>query len=209
MKTTVLVSLAVLLLASHTPRSAAAEGTADAQTATVGGPAPDFTITDSDGKEQKLSSYAGKIVVLEWTNYDCPFVKKQYKTKNMQSLQKAYTKKGVVWLSVMSSAKGKQGYYEADAVNEKRKERGANPTAILLDRQGTVGQLYEAKTTPDMYVIDNKGVLAYEGAIDDASGVDEIPGKRNYVREALDAVLAGKPVKTTYTKSYGCGVKYQ
>jgi len=127
----------------------------------------------------------------------------------MQSLQKAYTKKGVVWLSVMSSAKGKQGYYDADAANKKSQERGASPTAILLDPQGTVGQLYDAKTTPDMYVIDDKGVLAYEGAIDDASGGDEIPGKRNYVREALDAVLAGKPVKTTYTKSYGCGVKYQ
>jgi peroxiredoxin len=208
MKTAAFAALAFLLLASSAPRPAA-EGTDGPQTAEVGSKAPDFTVTDSNGKEQKLSSYAGKTVVLEWLNYDCPFVKKQYKTKNMQALQKRYTKKGVVWLSVMSSAKGKQGYYEADDVNKMSTERGANPTAILLDPQGTVGQLYDAKTTPDMYVINDKGILSYEGAIDDASGVDEIPGKRNYVREALDAVMAGKPVKTTYTKSYGCGVKYQ
>lgn len=178
--------------------------------ASVGQPAPDFAVVDSMGKTHKLSDYKGKTVVLEWLNYGCPFVKKQYNTKAMQTLQKEYGAKGVVWLSVISSAQGKQGNYPADKINAMNKERDGHAAAILLDYDGTVGKLYDARTTPDMFVIDPKGVLDYSGAIDDTPSTDpeDVPDT-NYVREALDAVLAGKPVETSYTKSYGCGVKYR
>jgi len=177
--------------------------------ATVGQSAPDFTLTDSLGKNHTLAESKDKVVVLEWLNYGCPFVRKHYDSKNMQTLQSRYGAKGVVWYSVISSAKGKQGNYPADKINELNKEREGRASAILLDADGTVAKLYDAKTTPDMYVIDH-GVLKYEGAIDDKPSTDvkDVPGSRNYVGEARDAVLAGKPVKTPYTKSYGCGVKY-
>ncbi|MBI3551373.1 MAG: thioredoxin family protein [Elusimicrobia bacterium] len=198
-----IILLAAMLAA---PPAVAKEGI---RTAAVDAPAPDFTLPDTFGKERKLSDSKRKVVVLEWLNVDCPFVHKHYDSKNMQTLQKEYTAKGVMWYSIVSSAPGKQGNFPPDKLNEINAQRDGHASAILLDPKGTVGGLYDAKTTPDMVVID-RGVLKYQGAIDDrpTSNIADVPGARNYVREALDAVLAGKPVKTGYTKSYGCSVKY-
>lgn len=175
-----------------------------------GQPAPEFAAHTSDGKEVKLADYKGKTVVLEWLNYGCPFVKKHYNGKNMQALQKDYTAKGVVWLSVVSSAEGKQGYGTPAEAEKERKAHGSKATAVILDPKGELGKLYGAQTTPHMFVIDPKGTLAYQGAIDDKPSADaaSLKGAKNYVREALDAELAGRAPATAQTKSYGCGVKY-
>lgn len=181
-----------------------------AQTATPGGAAPDFTLMNQDGKPVKLSDFKGKTVVLEWYNKDCPFVKKHYGPGNMQTLQETYRGKGVVWLSIISSAPGSQGYLTQAEAAEQLKTGASKASSILTDADGTVGRLYGAKTTPHMYLIDPKGTLAYAGAIDDKPSAksEDIKGARNYVAENLDAILAGKPVTTTSTKSYGCSVKY-
>jgi peroxiredoxin len=175
-----------------------------------GEPAPDFTLKDSKGNPQKLSSYSGKFVVLEWLNPECPFVKKHYSAGNMQKLQKEYTAKGVVWLSIISSAPGKQGYRTGPQADADTKDKNASPTAVLLDPSGEVGQLYEAKTTPHMYVINPEGKLIYSGAIDSirSANPEDCATATNYVRETLDAALSGKPVPTPETKSYGCSIKY-
>ncbi len=180
--------------------------------AKVGSPAPDFTLTDTSGKTHTLKSFQGKTVVLEWFNKDCPYVKKHYDSSNMQKLQKKYTDSGVVWLSIVSSAKGNQGYEEpADAAKTRIDLKVAN-TATLLDAPGTVGKLYAAKTTPHMFVIDPKGMLVYNGAIDSLSSTDaaDIPKAKNYLAMALDTVTAGngKAVEMATTKPYGCSVKY-
>jgi len=176
----------------------------------VGKPAPAFSAVGSDGKTYDLASYAGKFVVLEWLNHGCPFVKKHYGGGNMQSLQKEYTAKGVVWLSIISSAPGKQGHSTAEQAAAAIKEHGAAPTAVLLDQSGAVGKLYDAKTTPHMFIIDPKGTLIYAGAIDDQPSFDpeSLANAKNYVRAALDEALAGQPVTTATTKAYGCSVKY-
>jgi peroxiredoxin len=177
----------------------------------IGDPAPDFKLTDTDGKARTLKDFKGKYVVLEWTNKDCPFVKKHYNSQNMQNLQNEYTGKGVVWLSIISSKKGKQGFVSAKEANAKMKEQWkAAPTAILLDPKGKVGRLYDAKTTPDMFVINPAGLLIYSGAIDDHATTDpaDLAAAKNYVRAALDADMAGKPVQDPLTKPYGCSVKY-
>jgi len=172
--------------------------------------APDFTLKDSKGNSKKLSSYSGKFVVLEWMNPECPFVKKHYSNGNMQSLQKEYTAKGVVWLSIISSAPGKQGYCTGPQAEANTKDQKASPTAVLLDPSGEVGQLYEAKTTPQMYVINPEGKLIYSGAIDSirSANAADCATATNYVRDTLDAALSGKPVPTPETKSYGCSIKY-
>jgi alkyl hydroperoxide reductase subunit AhpC len=172
--------------------------------------APDFTLTDTNSQKHSLSDYKGKFVVLEWFNPECPFVKKHYNSGNIPNLQREYTAKGVVWLSVDSSAAGKQGNLPSGEINKFIAVKGAAPTAVLLDADGRVGHLYDAKTTPAMYVIDPKGNLIYQGAIDDTPGTDpaEIKTSKNYVREALDMALGGKPVVVSATKSYGCSVKY-
>ncbi len=177
----------------------------------VGKPAPDFSLPDAGGKTKKLSDYKGKIVVLEWFNHGCPFVKKHYNSGNMQKLQDTYEKKGVVWLSICSSAEGKQGYASGEEHAKVFKDKNSKPTAILLDSDGTVGKAYDAKATPSMYVIDKKGVLVYAGAIDDKNGTDqaEIKDAKNYVSSALDEVLKEKAVSTASTKAYGCSVKYK
>jgi peroxiredoxin len=187
---------------------AASETEAAAQ---VGKPAPEFTLPSANGKSIDLSQYKGKLVVLEWFNHGCPFVKKHYDSGNMQALQKEYTGKGVIWLSICSSAQGKQGYGTAEEHNTEVKTSKAAPTAVLMDADGKVGRLYGAKTTPDMFVIDKKGELAYAGAIDDHPDTDasSIKGSKNYVKEALDELLKGKAVAMASTKSYGCAVKYQ
>lgn len=186
-------------------------GAADLQAqAVVGSPAPDFTLSDTQGAAHRLADLAGKPVVLEWTNPDCPFVKKHYGSKNMQGLQAKYVAQGVVWLTVSSSAPGKQGHYGAEEWNRIRADQGSAATALLLDPDGQVGLAYGAKTTPHLFVIDAAGTLVYDGAIDDKPSTDvaDIPGARPYLAEALDAVLAGVPVPTAKTTPYGCSVKY-
>lgn len=177
---------------------------------TPGDLAPDFTLKDSFGVERTLSDYKGKLVVLEWINHDCPFVRKHYNSGNMQKLQKHYTEAGVVWLSISSSAPGNQGHYLPDDANRLTQEKGAHPTAVLLDSDGNVGHLYGAQTTPHMFVINTEGRLIYQGAIDNVKSTDieDIDGAVNYVQEVLDAALAGKDVEMKSTKSYGCSVKY-
>ena len=172
--------------------------------------APDFTLKDSKEGPQKLSAYAGKFVVLEWMNPECPFVKKHYSGGNMQALQKEYTSRGVIWLSIISSAPGKQGYCTGPQAEANTIDQKAYPTAVLLDPSGDVGQKYGAKTTPQMFVINPEGKIIYMGAIDSIRSTNSADCSKaeNYVRLALDAALAGKPVATPETKSYGCSVKY-
>jgi peroxiredoxin len=176
----------------------------------IGTEAPNFTGTDSHGKTQTLDQYRGKYVVLEWHNQGCPYVRKQYESGTMEKLQREWTAKGVVWLSVISSAPGQQGYVTAAQENEYLAKMKAAPTAVILDPTGKIGHLYEAKTTPHMFVIDPKGKLIYEGAIDDHASTDQadIPNSKNYVSEALTEAMAGKPVAEPVTRPYGCSVKY-
>jgi len=176
----------------------------------VGDPAPDFTGTDSNGQTHKLSEYRGKFVVLEWTNSNCPFTRKHYASGNMQSLQKEWTAKGVVWLTVLSSTPGGDGYMNGPMENAYLEKVHASPTAVLLDPSGALGHEYEARTTPDMYVIDPSGKLIYSGAIDDhpTTDPDDIAASKNYVSAALTQSLAGQPVAVSYTRPYGCSVKY-
>lgn len=177
---------------------------------TIGAPAPAFALVDTTGKTRALSEFKGKTVVLEWTNDGCPYVKKHYGAGNMQKLQQDATKGGAVWLSIISSAPGKQGYVTASGADELTRTRGATPTAVLLDPKGDVGRAYEAQTTPHMYVIDKDGILRYMGAIDDKPTTDaaSIPGARNYVREALSAIASGQKIAEAATDPYGCSVKY-
>lgn len=177
---------------------------------TPGNTAPDFTLPDADGKNCKLADLRGKFVVLEWFNDGCPFVKKHYDSENMQKLQKTYTKKGVTWLSVVSSAPGKQGYHSGKELKAIMRERNASPSAVLIDEDGQVGRLYGAKTTPQMFVINPRRILVYAGAIDDKPDTDagSIGKAKNYLKEALDKSLAGKEVAISSTKPYGCSVKY-
>jgi len=172
--------------------------------------APNFTLTDSYGHKHSLADYKGKFVVLEWFNPECPFVKKHYNSGNMQKLQKEYTARGVVWLSINSSARGKQGSLTPQGFNQFIAEKAALPTAVLLDTKGKVGHLYGAQTTPHMFVINPQGILIYQGAIDDipSADVDDVAKAQNYVKLALDAAMNGKPVAVATTKSYGCSVKY-
>ena len=176
----------------------------------VGTPAPAFELQDTAGKTVKLSDYLGKTVVLEWFNAECPFVKKHYESKNMQALQAEFTKKGVVWLTVNSSATGKQGHLNEKSGKEVQAKWNIVASSILLDPKGTTGKLYGAKTTPHMYIVDPKGMLAYNGAIDDnpSSDASDIPTSKNFVKMGLNEVLAGKPITTASSVPYGCSVKY-
>lgn len=176
-----------------------------------GSAAPDFKLTDTNGKERSLSEFKGKYVVLEWTNFGCPFVAKHYDAGNMQDLQKQYTDKEVVWLLIGSSAEGKQGNFPPEKWNELLKDKGAHPSAALLDPDGKVGQLYGATTTPEMFIVDPEGTLIYRGAIDSIPSAkkSDIQKATNYVASALDAAMEGKPVENASTRSYGCSVKYK
>jgi len=176
----------------------------------IGQPAPDFTATDSKGTAVSLSQYRGKIVVLEWTNADCPYTRKHYTSGNMQSVQGLAQTNGVVWLSVISSAPGKQGYVNGSGADALTRSRGAVPTAVLLDPTGTVGRLYGAKTTPHMFVIDKNGALQYMGGIDSIATADvsDIPHAEPYLKEAMLAVVQGRPVPHAVTTPYGCSIKY-
>jgi peroxiredoxin len=200
MKRIVALGLALLLAPACQARAAAV----------VGKPAPAFSLSDVNGKNVRLVDFKGKYVVLEWVNFQCPFVGKQYGSGNMQGLQKKYTKEGVVWLSICSSAHGKQGYVTGPQAKDAMAERGAAPTDFLLDPKGKVGKAYGAKTTPHMFVIDPKGIVIYDGAIDDKPSTDraDIPTAKNYVVAALDAAFAGEKVEVAATQPYGCSVKY-
>jgi peroxiredoxin len=177
----------------------------------VGDAAPDFTVTDSNGKMHKLSEYRGKYVVLEWTNNGCPYTQKHYESGNMQTLQKDWTAKGVVWLTVLSSAQGEQGYMTAAQENAYMGKEKAAPTAALLDPTGMIGHEYSARTTPHMFVIDPSGKLIYAGAIDDhpTTDVADVKVSKNYVSAALTEAMSGQQVATSSTRPYGCSVKYQ
>lgn len=177
----------------------------------IGRPAPDFSATDSHGKSVSLADYRGKLVVLEWTNDGCPFVQHYYKRGNMQALQKEYTGKGVVWLTVISSAPGTQGYADGARADQLTKQRSAAPSEVLLDPAGIVGHLYDAKTTPHMFIIDAAGKLIYAGGIDSlpSTDPDDIGRASPYVKTALDEALAGKAVSKSLTSPYGCSVKYE
>lgn len=175
------------------------------KTAEMDKAAPDFTLKNAKGEEIKLASFKGKIVVLEWVNFDCPYVRKHYDAKDMVTLQKKYREKEVVWLQICSSAKGKQGHFEGDALKERIAKEGCDEAYYLLDEDGAVGGAYKARTTPAMYVIDKEGVLRYMGAIDSIRSAkqEDVAKATNYVSAALDELLAGKAVTTKETKSYG------
>ncbi len=176
----------------------------------VGKAAPAFTAKTAKGTEVSLTDYKDKVVVLEWLNFECPFVKKHYSSKNMQTLQAAYAEKGVIWLTVNSSAADKQGYLAADKLLEKATAEGSKATELLIDADGKIGKAYDAKVTPHMMIIGKDGKLAYSGAIDSNSSpkVEDIATADKLFANALDAVLAGKEVANATNKPYGCGVKY-
>jgi AhpC/TSA family len=176
----------------------------------IGQPAPEFAVEDSKGTSRHLSEFRGKPVVLEWTNADCPYTRKHYTSGNMQGVQTLALKNGVIWLSLISSAPGKQGYVNGPAADALTESRGAAPTAVLLDPAGMVGRLYHARTTPHMFVIDKDGNLQYMGGMDSIATADvsDIPKAEPYLKEAMLAVAQGKPVAHAVTKPYGCSIKY-
>jgi len=176
----------------------------------VGEPAPDFTGVDTQGKTHRLADYRGKTVVLEWTNHDCPYVRKHYGAGNLQEQQREAAAQGVIWLSVISSAPGQQGYVSPAEADELTRSRKAVPHAVLLDPEGRIGRAYEAKTTPHMFIIDEAGKLVYMGGIDSLATADpaDIPKATQYVRVALKERAAGQPISAPVTRPYGCSVKY-
>jgi peroxiredoxin len=190
-----------------TPQSGARAAVDEPQ---IGQPAPDFTATDSQGKVRRLADFRGKIVVLEWTNADCPYTRKHYSSGNMQSLQELARQRGVVWMTVISSAPGKQGYVSGPEADALSRSRHAVPTAVLLDPSGDLGRRYHAKTTPHLFVIDAKGALQYMGGIDSIATADvaDIQHAEPYLKEAMLAVVDDKPVAHAVTRPYGCSIKY-
>lgn len=172
--------------------------------------APNFSLTDTNGVLVELNQFKGKPVILEWTNHLCPFVEKHYKSNKMQSLQQKYANDGVVWLTIISSAEGKQGYVSAEQANELTSERNASPTHILLDKDGKVGKLFGAETTPHIFIVDSDSKLIYKGAIDDIRSTDvaDIEKAVNYVDQVMSELNAGQPISVQETKAYGCSIKY-
>lgn len=179
--------------------------------ATVGQPAPDFTLKDASGKTVKLSDFKGKHVVLEWTNPGCPFVRKHYNSGNMPATQKEAMDKGVVWLAINSTEKGSSDYLEGPRLVYWLKEQKSTPSATLMDEEGTAGKAYGARTTPHMYIVNPQGRLVYAGGIDSipSARADDIPKATNYVKQGLNETLAGKPVSAATTQPYGCSIKYK
>ncbi len=199
------LALALLTAVAFAPTAAAQTDQAE-----VGASAPGFTLTAADGDTHSLSEFQGKYVVLEWLNFECPFVGKHYGSGHMQELQKTYTEKDVVWLSIVSSAPGKQGYYPPEEMVAQKDKHDGNMTAILMDPDGTVGKTYGATVTPHMYIINPDGKLVYRGGIDDKPTTDEadIKGATNYVENALNAVMNGEEVSPKQAQPYGCSIKY-
>lgn len=198
LRSTILVLLATLPLAAQSGPQ-------------IGEAAPGFTLPDTDGETHSLEQYRGSWVVLEWLNYGCPYVGKHYRTENIPSQQEKWTREGVVWLSIVSSAPGTQGYYEAAEMNRHSARMGNNATAVLLDPDGTVGRAYEARTTPHMFVIDPEGTLVYMGGIDDVPTArdEDLEKATQLVDQALGEAMAGNPVSVPTSRPYGCNVKYR
>ena len=184
-------------------------GEAVASVAT-GAPAPAFSVQDANGATRTLAEFRGRTVILEWTNHGCPYVRKHYDSRNMQTLQQEAVAKGIVWLQVISSARGEQGYLDAAGARARVQTDGAHPTATLLDPTGAMGRAYGATNTPQMFIINDEGVILYQGAIDDRPSARpaSLEGATNYVRAALADIEAGRPVRTATTTPYGCSVKY-
>ena len=209
------VAFAALILASCQQQAAAPEKAEAPAVATpaaapvAGQAAPVFTLVDAEGTQRSLADFRGKTVVLEWTNEGCPYVQKHY-TGAMQALQREAVADGVVWLTIISSAPGTQGHVEGEAARQWRTRTNGAATHLLLDPTGEVGKLYDAKTTPDMRVIDGEGVLRFVGGIDDrpTNKVEDLDGANNFVRAALEDLEAGRPVQTAFATPYGCSVKY-
>jgi peroxiredoxin len=197
-------------LATVTGRGILASPAWAAGVAKVGETAPVFNAAATSGRSVSLADQRGKIVILEWTNHDCPYVRKHYDSGNMQTLQKEITAQGVVWLTLISSSPGTQGYVSPKEADELTASRKANPTAVLLDPSGAVGKAYGATNTPHMYIVDKAGLLVYAGAIDDRPTTRraDVQGAHNYVRAALEDMAAGRAVQTPVTRAYGCTVKY-
>ena len=175
--------------------------------------APNFTLINQDNETINLSSFKGKKVILEWTNHECPFVKRHYDTNNMQNLQEEFTDDGIIWLSIISSAEGKQGYITKSEAKELTTNRNAYPSHVLFDSNGDVARLYDAKTTPHMYVIDERGALKYQGAIDDLGSTGalfstDLTEAKNYVRNAIVSLLLNEDIVDKKTRPYGCSIKY-
>jgi peroxiredoxin len=177
----------------------------------VGQKAPDFVAVDTRGKQHQLSDFAGKYVVLEWTNPGCPFVRKHYGSGNMPATQKAATAKGVVWLAINSTERAASDYLQPAALDSWMKTQSAAPTAVLMDEDGTIGQAYGARTTPHIFIIDPKGTLVYAGGIDSIPSArpDDIKTATNYVNQALGEAFGGKPISAASTRPYGCSIKYK
>jgi hypothetical protein len=199
---------AIAIAAAVAPIFAATQAVA---AASVGQPAPDFTLTDTSGKPVRLSDFKGKHVVLEWTNPGCPFVVKHYGSANMQTLQKESVSKGVVWLSINSTEDGHSDYLAPAQLARWMTEQKASPTVMLMDENGTAGKAYGARTTPHMYMVNPQGVLIYAGGIDSIPSArkDDIKTATNYVRQGLNEALAGKPLSVSSSRPYGCSVKYK
>jgi hypothetical protein len=178
--------------------------------ATAGQPAPNFALTDSQGKAVQLSDFKGRYVVLEWTNPGCPFVRNHYNTRNMQMLQQGWGPRGIVWLSIDSSSKSSWDYMEPAKLGEWMQARGAAQKAVLMDPDSAIAKLYQAKTTPHMFVINPEGTIIYAGAIDDRPSTrpEDPPAAHNYVRAALTQAIGGTAVTTAASTPYGCSIKY-
>ena len=200
---TAFAAVGVLVACAQAPQAQAAD--------VIGKPAPNFKLPDANGKSVSLSDFRGKTVVLEWNNPGCPFVKKHYDSGNMQKTQAAAMKNGVVWLTINSGAPGKQGHMNGAEAKTFVAKSGAHPTAYLLDANGTVGKLYDAKTTPHMYIVNKAGILVYAGGIDDkpTPRPADVNGARNHVLAALTEIKAGKAVSMATSRPYGCSVKYK
>jgi hypothetical protein len=198
----VLAGAAALALSAALPLAHAA--------AALDQPAPAFSAQGADGRPVSLDAYRGKTVVLEWTNHDCPFVKKHYDSGNIPTLQKEAAAKGVVWLQVISSAPGQQGHVDGAAALELNQQRGAAPAAVVLDPKGTIGKEYGAQTTPHLYIVDAQGKLVYKGGIDSipSARAEDIAKADNHVRQALADLAANRKVAQASTRPYGCSVKY-
>ncbi|MGV3579211.1 redoxin family protein [Brevundimonas sp.] len=211
----ILAAAAALTLAAcqqaEAPASApAVEATPAVANAGQAGVAPAFTLTDSEGVQRSLADFRGKTVVIEWTNEGCPYVQKHYSSGAMQALQRDAVGDDVVWLTVISSAPGSQGYVEGEAARAWKARNSAHSTHLLLDPEGTVGKAYGAMTTPDMRVIDGEGRILFAGGIDDrpTNKVEDLEGANNFVRAALEDVEANRPIRTAYAQPYGCSIKY-
>ena len=188
-----------------------AMGTAAFAAPSIGEKAPDFIAVDTAGAKHKLSDFAGKYVVLEWTNPGCPFVRKHYGSGNLPATQKAATDKGVVWLAINSTERAASDYLQPAALDAWMKSQKASPTAVLMDEDGVIGQAYGARTTPHIFIIDPKGMLVYAGGIDSIASArpDDIKSATNYVSQALGEAFGGKPISAASTRPYGCSVKYK